>query len=199
VSSAGSITEKIRQLKAGDAAAAQKLWERYFRRLVGLAKKKLRNTSRRVEDEEDVVVSAFDSFINRARAGRFPKLRDRYNLWPLLVKITERKAIDLVRRNISGAVVKGESALLGAGHDSEGRPGGRQVRSSEPTPEFAAQLVEDFRRLLECLDDAELRSIALWKFEGYTNAEVAARTGCALATVERRLRLIRKIWERELA
>ena len=115
------------------------------------------------------------------------------------MKITERKAIDLVRRNISGAIVQGESAIPGASNDSEGRPGVRQVRSPEPTPEFAAQLVEDFRRLLECLDDAELRSIALWKFEGYTNAEVAARAGCALATVERRLRLIRKIWERELA
>jgi hypothetical protein len=34
MASEGSVTNWISQLRAGDAAAAQKLWERYFRRLV---------------------------------------------------------------------------------------------------------------------------------------------------------------------
>jgi DNA-directed RNA polymerase specialized sigma24 family protein len=33
--------------------------------------------------------------------------------------------------------------------------------------------------------------------EGYTNEEIADRRGCALATVERRLRRIRGTWEKE--
>jgi DNA-directed RNA polymerase specialized sigma24 family protein len=69
------------------------------------------------------------------------------------------------------------------------------VVGDEPTPEFAAQAAEEYRRLLERLGDDQLRSIAVWKMEGYTNEEIAARLGCAVATVERRLHLIRKIWE----
>jgi DNA-directed RNA polymerase specialized sigma24 family protein len=30
--------------------------------------------------------------------------------------------------------------------------------------------------------------------EGYTNQEIAAKLGCALRSVERRLRLIRALW-----
>ena len=41
MSSEGSVTRWIEALQAGDSAAAQQLWERYFRRLVDLARKKL--------------------------------------------------------------------------------------------------------------------------------------------------------------
>ena len=64
-----SVTQWINRLKAGDPDAAQKLWERYFRRLVGLARKKLRSAPRRAADEEDVALSAFDSFCRNAEAG----------------------------------------------------------------------------------------------------------------------------------
>jgi len=44
-----SVTQWIDRLKACDPGAAQKLWERYYRRLVGLARKKL---SPELADEE---------------------------------------------------------------------------------------------------------------------------------------------------
>ena len=65
----------------------------------------------------------------------------------------------------------------------------------EPTPEFAAQVAEEYQRLISQLGDEQQRAIAVWKMEGHTNEEIAARLGIALATVERRLRLIRKTWE----
>ena len=43
MSSIGSVTQWLRMLQAGDQAAARPLWERYFRRLVGLARRKLRS------------------------------------------------------------------------------------------------------------------------------------------------------------
>src|SRR5947209_18345668 len=95
MSSPGSVTRWIGQLKAGDHAAAQELWERYSLRLIRLARKKLQGVRRRVADEEDVALSAFDSFCRGAERGRFAQLRDRNNLWPLLVLITARKAFDL--------------------------------------------------------------------------------------------------------
>jgi DNA-directed RNA polymerase specialized sigma24 family protein len=66
---------------------------------------------------------------------------------------------------------------------------------NEPTPEFAAQVAEECQRLLDMLPDDELCSIAVWKMEGHTNEEIAGLLGCAVPTVERRLRLIRKCWE----
>src|SRR5215208_3819742 len=92
MSSDGSVTRWLAPLQGGDSAAAEKLWRRYFPRLVGLARKKLTDAPRRAADEEDVALSAFDSFCRLAEQGRFPGLADRDGLWKLLVVITVRKA-----------------------------------------------------------------------------------------------------------
>src|SRR6516225_466780 len=97
MSSAGSVTRWLGRLQAGDPDAARRLLERYFRRLVGLARKRLGGTPRRVADEEDVALSAFDSFCRNAGEGRFPDLLDRDSLWRLLVVLTARRAARLVR------------------------------------------------------------------------------------------------------
>jgi DNA-directed RNA polymerase specialized sigma24 family protein len=199
MSAPGSVTHWIVQFKAGDPAAAQPLWERYFQRMVTLVRTKLQGARRREEDEEDVALSAFDSLYQGAMQGRFPHLTDRDDLWRLLVVITARKALDLLERQGrlkrgSGRLC-GESALLDPTDPSNG--GIEQVVGDEPTPEFAAQVAEECQRLLDKLSDDELRQIAVWKMEGYTNEQTARRLGVARATVERRLRLIRKLWEGE--
>src|SRR5262245_41745629 len=98
MTSDGSVSQWIGLLKEGDRAAAQPLWEAYFQRLVALARAQLRNTPRRAADEEDIALSAFDSFCGRAEKGRFPRLEDRNDLWQVLSVITVRKAIDAMRR-----------------------------------------------------------------------------------------------------
>jgi DNA-directed RNA polymerase specialized sigma24 family protein len=203
MAASGSVTPWIRELQAGNRLAAQKLWERYFKRLVGLARKKLRKRPWGVADEEDVALSAFDSFCRGAEQGRFPQLTDRDDLWQLLVMITCRKAADLVeqesRRKRGGGKVQSQSAVTGPA-DSDGESAGLElVLGSEPSPEFAAEMVDQCRHLLGLLGKGELRSIALWKMEGYTNAEIAKKLGCVAVTIERRLRLIRGIWAKELA
>ncbi len=65
---------------------------------------------------------------------------------------------------------------------------------NEPTPEFAAQVAEEYERLLNFLDDDQ-RAIAVAKLEGLTNPEIAVRFDRSLRTVERKLQLIRGIWE----
>jgi DNA-directed RNA polymerase specialized sigma24 family protein len=193
-----SVALWIRQLTAGDQDAARHLWERYYRRLVGLARKKLRDFPRRAADEEDVALSAFDSFCRGAEAGRFPQLTDRDSLWPLLVVITVRKACDLItqqnRRKRGGGIVQGESAL-DAPAGSEGPRPLEQILGQEPTPEFAVQVADEYDRLLTLLGDDQLRAVARWKMEGYSNEEIAAKLGCVLRTVERKLHAIRSIWQ----
>ena len=65
----------------------------------------------------------------------------------------------------------------------------------EPDPEFAAQVAEECRRRLAQLDDTALQAVAVWKMEGHTNEEIAAKLGRSVGTIERKLRLIRRIWE----
>ena len=48
------------------------------------------------------------------------------------------------------------------------------------------------------LEEPELRQIALWKVEGYTNEEIAARLDCVPRTVERKVCRIRLLWKHEL-
>jgi RNA polymerase sigma factor (sigma-70 family) len=199
MSASGSVTHWVHRLQGEDAAAAQPLWERYYRRLVGLARKRLRTARGCVGDEEDAVQSAFASFFRGAQQGRFPQLADRDDLWRLLVTITARKAIDLLererRQKRGGGKVRGDSVF--PDNSGSGAAGLEQVVGHEPSPDFAAQVAENFQRLLDKLPDDELRSIAVWRMESHTNGEVAARLGCAVPTVERRLRVIRKCWEKE--
>lgn len=197
----GSITHWISLLKAGDQQAVAPLWERYFNQLLLLARQRLRAGSRAVADEEDVALSALDSFCRGLEQGRFPQLMDRNGLWPLLVVITERKAIDWFhnqqRLKRGGGKVLGESALEG-GEDSSLAPGMGRVPDPLPDPALAALLAEECQRLLGQLDE-RLRALALLKMEGYSNQEIAKRLGCALRTVERKLERIRDLWEEELA
>jgi DNA-directed RNA polymerase specialized sigma24 family protein len=196
MASDGSVTNWVRLLKEGDAAAAQPLWERYCEQLtsLALARLKLLGNRRRAEDEEDAALSAFDSLCRGAARGRFPQLTDRNDLWRLLVVITARKAADAAERERRAkrgdGRVRGDSAVGGPAGD-----GWEQVAGRDPTPAFAAEAADECRRLLDRLKEDRLRSIARWKMEGHTNDEIAGLLGCATATVERCLRLIRKLWE----
>ena len=175
----GSVTRWIGDLVASDDAdsAAQKLWERYFDRLVHLARDRLRAGPRGPADAEDAALSAFDSFCRGAAAGRFPRLRDRDGLWPLLVTLTVRKASDQIRRERrlkrGGGKVRGEQELGRAGPDDGF--GLDEIVGREPTPELAAMMAEQYVHLLGCLADETLRRIAAWKLEGDSNETIAAR------------------------
>jgi RNA polymerase sigma factor (sigma-70 family) len=189
-------------LKQGDRRALERLWDRYFERLVRLAQARLRHGPRPVEDEEDAALSVFDSLCRGAEKGRFPRLTDREELWKLLVVITARKVADQVNRERrvkrGGDKVLVEVDLAETPGSSEGSSALEQIISREPTPEFAAQVAEEYERLLNMLDDDQLREIAILRMEGYTMEEIAAKVGCVARTVRRRLGVIRKRWENEV-
>jgi DNA-directed RNA polymerase specialized sigma24 family protein len=211
----GSVTIWIGDLKAGGDAAAQPLWERYFGHMVREARKVLRSKSHRgaIADEEDAVLSAFDSFCQGIKRDRFPRLADRDDLWRLLVVITKRKALDQLRYGTAekrdDRRVMGEAVLLRA-DEAEGARGLDQVQGAhllrggeevdaEPSPEFAAMLAEEYQRRLESLGDEVLRQVAIAKLEGYTDDEVATRLGYSRRYVQRKLVLIRQAWREERA
>jgi DNA-directed RNA polymerase specialized sigma24 family protein len=194
-------TRWIGDLQAGDAGAADRLWRRYFDGLVWLARKNL-DAARRaeaVEDEEDAALSAFQSLCVSVAEGQFDRLRDRDDLWRLLVVIAVRKVYDQLKRQRrlkrgAGRVVL--DAVL-AGPDPCGADGFEQFIAEEPGPEFVAMLAEEFQRRLDGLPNEVLRRVALWRMEGYSEVDIAERLGCVSRSVRRKLELIRKTWLRD--
>ena len=197
--SGSSVTGFINDFKQGHSAAFNELWNRYFLRLVALARRRLQHERRLAGgDEEDIALSAFKSFHRRVRRGDFPHLDDRDDLWVQLVTLTRQKVIDLERRE--GALKRdfrrllSEADLVGSQADDGGNGFG-MFAGPEPDPAFSAMMTEECRRLLDCLNDPTLRQIALAKMGMYTNQEIAARSGKSLSWVNRKLDLIRNIWE----
>jgi RNA polymerase sigma factor (sigma-70 family) len=180
-----SITRLMRAVQDGSNSAVRPLLAAYYDRLVQLAGKRLRNLPGLGGYDEDLALRSFHSVYQRLRdPGRPLDLAGRDDLWRLLATRTISRAIDLIRRYHPGEV-----------------PGDQDVTrllTREPTPEEAAEVADECRRLLDSLGEHDLRQIALWKVEGYTNEEIAARLDCVPRTVERKVSRIRLLWKHEL-
>jgi len=172
------VTAWLGQLKDGDPAAVRPLWDRYFNRLVGLARQRLRDFPRRAADEEDMALSAFESFCRHAESGRFPDLDDRVGLWRLLALFTVRKV---------GHYLRDESKV----------PAGSAGLGREPDPALAAAVAEECERLLAALPDPLLRRVAVLRMDGLSVDEIVERVGTSHKSVDRKLDLIRRIWKQE--
>lgn len=200
MSNPGSITQFIPGARLGDSVAEQQLWERYFERLVRLARQRLVGTPRRVSDEEDVALSVFDSFLLGARKKRFPRLEDRDDLWQVLLMITARKAANERKKQRrlkrGGGKVRGDSVFLEEDAQQDWEIVGTII-GREPTPEFVDVVAKESIARLGALGDQTLHCVAVWKLQGYTNAEIAEKLDCKLRTVERKLKLIRDLWSEE--
>ncbi len=196
--STGSVTNWLADLKHGDPVASQRVWERYFEQLVRIASQRIRKNLRRTVDEEDVALAAFASFFRGIEQGRFAQLNDRHDLWQILLVLTERRVVDHIRRaradKRGGDAVVGESAVGAGGENGSGLAG---IAGHVPPPDFALEVSEQLEKLLQALGDHELRELALCKLEGYTNREIVEKLGLSLRSVERRLALIRQIWQED--
>jgi DNA-directed RNA polymerase specialized sigma24 family protein len=191
-----SVTHWLKGITTGDDEDIQRLWDRYFQSLVRLASTRLPDHARRAVDEEDIALSALQSFCDRARKGQFPELANRDDLWRVLFAITVRKAIGVVRYQTrakrGGGRVMGESGVGGQEH--AGAEGLARFLSREPTPDDAAEFADQLESLFDKLDDVMLRVIAFQKLQGLSSGEIAASLDVSRRTVDRKLLLIRAMW-----
>ncbi len=199
----GSITRWLEGLKAGRPEAFEAIWARYYSRVLDVVRRRLLRTPHQaVEDGEDVAISALHGLFAGSVQGRFDDLGDRSDLWQLLAAITLKKV--LVRRQWysrwkrAGRPPSRDPTAPRApeGHDRDPADFLAQAVSNEPTPELAAMFREQLQRFLDALTDPTHRQIAEWRVEGLTNAEIAGKLGRGTRTVERKIELIRLIWEK---
>jgi RNA polymerase sigma factor (sigma-70 family) len=194
----GSVTKLIQLLRSDEKTerdlAALLIWRRYFRDLLELARNNLNKRVRRREDEEDVLQSMYKSFCLRQQRGEFD-LAGRDALWKLMVTITLRKARNVAKAQGREKRDIGREQTMPA--DDEARSANwalEQMDAAGPSPAEAAVLNEALERRLAALADPELRQIALWRLEGYTNREIADRLDMTERSVERRTERIRNKW-----
>jgi DNA-directed RNA polymerase specialized sigma24 family protein len=200
----GSVTRWIGDVKDGDRDAMERLWARYFQRLAALARRQLKSSRRApgAVDEEDVALSALNNLWDRISTGELPDVRGRDELWRLLVVIAARKVIGHVRhegrqkRGSDRVVDEARLATALGGDDADVRA---QFVAAEPTPEFVAMVAEETVKRLDSLPDPILRQVAILRMEGHSNPEIAAKLGCVVRTIERKLDVIRSLWGAESA
>jgi RNA polymerase sigma factor (sigma-70 family) len=194
-----SVTKYLDDLKNGDQDAAQQVWERFLGRLIRLADRKLKSSPRKALNEEDVVQQAFAQFFLQVQQGRFPQLNDRNDLWQVLAMLVDRRAKDQLRKQKSekrgGGENRGESIFVVLGEST--REGIAGVPDVEPSPELAAEMIEQFDQRLAMLKTEEDRKIVLFKLQGHSNREIADLIEVSLRTVERRLEDIRSRWSKD--
>ncbi len=167
--------------------------EQYGTLLQRLADRHLSEGLRRRVGAEDVVQSAYRTFLRRAQAGEF-QLADSEGLWRLLCAITLAKVRELARFH----------RRQKRGFDQEVPVGARSAGATEehfdpvdprPSPAEAAEFADQFQQLMASLDDEERRLVDL-KLQQCTNLEVAARLGCSEPTVRRILKRVQSRLER---
>lgn len=196
----GSISVAAMQLRQGNAQAAEVLGEFFWKRVVSLARKKLKQRVVPAKDvgASDVAQDALLAFFRALRAGRYEFLDDRDGLWALLAKITDNKVKDWKRRQTRraarGLVAHGGSALP---LDSEGAPRklAEIAADAHPTPadeaEYAEACLAACQSVLVKLNDRQ-NYIVLGKAAGMTNAQLAKKLDCTERTVELNLAAIRR-------
>lgn len=197
VDEAERFADALRRVRTGDDDAIAELWNGYFQRLVRLAAKRLPSNLKRAGDEEDIALSAFNSFIAGIRRDQFPDLSGPDNLWGLLITLTGRKVNAHLRfqtrQKRGGGAVRGESVFMDS--DESGKSAGIGGISGEAmTADLSVELEEACNDLLDQLPDAQLRQIAVMRMDGFLVDEIADRLGLSKRATERRLQLIRRTW-----
>jgi RNA polymerase sigma factor (sigma-70 family) len=199
MSSIGSVSIWIQRLKAGEETALAELHKRYWKFLVGQARRKLGASPRMAMDEEDVAQQAFWGFYSSLKAGRLPKLNNRQDLLALLTHITACQASNQIRNEIGAdrrgrGMVQDEAALeMGAGRGERRRL--ENFASADILPDEQAVLNDCYERFVHGLPP-ELEAIAERYLAGWTHKQIAQEADCTERTIERKLSLIYARWQR---
>jgi RNA polymerase sigma factor (sigma-70 family) len=191
----GSVTRLLGQMRAGTPTereqATTAIVQRYFARLAEVVGRQLSRRVRRRLDPEDLVQTTFRSVCLRLAAGQF-QLDDREDFWRLLVSV----ALNKTRKEAASQMAKKRDPRREQRSNMPDDEALLQLLDRRtPTPEDATIMAEEMDRLLAMLP-ADIRPIAIWRFEGFTNEEIAQKLGYTLRTVERKVRLIRGRWDR---
>jgi RNA polymerase sigma-70 factor (ECF subfamily) len=184
--------ELLVRWRQGDQEAAEELFHRYAERLYALARSRLAAWLTRHVDPEDVVQSAYRSFFDGARGGRFALQRSG-DLWRLLAAITLHKLKHQVERHTAEKRSVARECRFPL-HGTFGLPA--HLLSREPTPSEATALADTVERVLRGLEPLQRRMVEL-RLQGCSLDEIAADVQRSERTVRRVLDQVKERLQQE--
>lgn len=209
-----SVTRWLGLLKDGDQQAAQRIWDKYSNQLYRLAQRILQGIPDRVADPDQAIVDAFLSFLDLVRESNYKQLDDRNDVLQLLTMLTVRKTLNQrrywkgLRLGLNQTV--GESRLKSPNLAESNPAGIDQAAIHEESPDLATILSDELEHLAKLLashdppDKHRFQELLRLQWEGfcrrpegYTQDEIAKKMNVDRRTVQRKLKLIRQIWESE--
>jgi RNA polymerase sigma factor (sigma-70 family) len=181
----GSVTLLLHGVCHVDEAQTKEFWDLFFPRMVKVANKTLACHA----DAEDAAQEALVKFWQKAQEGEVPPDLNRFEIWTFLATMTNRQAIDFLRKKSrqkrGGGNVQTESALS-SGSDED------LMHLDGLIGELS---FHDFDLVLDELLDAleeDLKTILICRMMGYTNGEIAEMVGCSERHVRRQVEELRE-------
>lgn len=180
----GSITGLYQRWLGGDRTGFEQLITHFRSRLLALANSVRDRRFQSTAEAEDALQSAMFSLWESPNQAGLAESADRDDLWNVLGTMTVRKVLRHQERELAQ------------------KRGGGKVVTGMPM-EAMAMVAEDgalgahVEELLGLLDE-ELRQFAMLRLSGHTNQEISRELDCSERKVERKLQLIRAVWQEEM-
>jgi hypothetical protein len=184
---------ELAALRTGQTSATRRFAHRYWGRLQGLVRLRIRWYGRPAisVDEEDVANAALNSALIRLQRGDYPEIQNESGLWRLLARIATRKAGRVVEKWQRRPAVRPLSSLVEKG-----------VSVQSPVSRIAS--AEEQERLLDSLrayqpqrskhpQGEELVQLVRLLADDRDVPQIAELLGVARCTVYRWLALVRRI------
>jgi RNA polymerase sigma-70 factor (ECF subfamily) len=160
----------MRSFAAGDAAAAERLYDLYSSRIYWLGLVMLGNEAAAEDLVQDTMVKVWRN------ADRYDPSRGSLDTWILLM--ARNLAIDALRRRVLDARMLEKTR---PGDESDPSAGPDQIAET-------TDLVERARQAMAGLSDGQRAALELAYFGGKTSSEVAELEGIPLGTAKTRIR-----------
>ena len=180
----GSVTRLYQRWRSGDPAGFEQLITHFRSRLLALANSVRDRKFQSTAEAEDALQSAMFSLWESPNQAGLSESADRDDLWNVLGTMTVRKVLRHSER------------------ERAQKRGGGKVVTGLPVEAIAvvaqdAGLGAHVEELLDLLDE-DLRQFAVLRLGGHTNEEIAGKLDCSERKVERKLHLVRAVWQEEM-
>jgi RNA polymerase sigma factor (sigma-70 family) len=168
----------LRDAQQGDETAWKAVFEECYPKVRRVVRRRLDRSMRALYDSTDFANDAMEDLAANFKQLEFPSVN---SLIAFLANVAEKKVIDEYRRQHTlKRDVTRERPMFATGPDG----GAVQLPSDSPTASQFAQANEVYDRLLERKDETE-RTIITLRQEGYSNSDIAERTGWNIRRVQR--------------